>query len=514
MALEANFFFGFIDDNLLKPEPNNPNFSHWIRCNNMFQSWLIHSTILTIANSLIWINSARDIWLDLLIRFTQKNAPHIFEIRRVIANISQGTESIATYYTEIKAYRDELNSYQTLPSSVCGAIPNFNEVYATGYLMDSLQGLNDSYASVRSQILLMDPLPSVPKAYSLFLQEERQLSLSDSHYVSINQSAMAVQQLNSSKGTDSKPNYYCSICKVDGHSDTRFYSKIGYPSWWKYNIGSNKSRRGSSSRDGRRTGLSASPDHSNAAIIPTLDSQSSSSLTPTQIQQLLSLLQNGNGRPLANFTGLVIQNVLHVPSFQFNLLSISKLSKDTNSWITFTPTSCLLQDQRTKGIIVMDEQLKGLYTMITDSPFPLPLPPIDDTRSPAYPFIEEELPPTNKSTPTNISVASPPPSDHVPPTQIEISVTSPTPPDHVPPTQIALEPDYLEEHLVNQNPLPNISRRLSHIIKHPCHLDDYICSLTSSQSSSSPNDYGILYPLSNSLSYHFFVLHIVFFFLQ
>jgi len=58
--------------------------------------------------------------------------------------------------------------------------------------------------------------------------------------------------------------------------------------------------------------------------------------------------------------GLVIQNVLHVPSFQFNLLSISKLSKDTNSWITFTPTSFFLQDQRTKRITVMGEQHRGL----------------------------------------------------------------------------------------------------------------------------------------------------------
>jgi len=290
MALEAKNKLGFIDGSLLKPEPNSPNFSHWIRCNSMVQSWLIHSTIPTIANSIIWINSARDIWLDLLTRFTQKNAPRIFEIRRTIANLSQGTKSIATYYTELKAYRDELNSYQTLPACVCGAVPNFNEVYATEYLMDFQQGLNDSYASVRSQILLMDPLPSVPKAYSLFLQEERQRSLSDSRSVSIEQSAMAVQQSNSSKATNSKPNYYCSICKADGHSDSRCYSKIGYPSWWKHNIGSNKSRRGSSSRDGHGTRPSASPAHSNAVVVPPPDSQSSSSLTPTKIQQLLSLL--------------------------------------------------------------------------------------------------------------------------------------------------------------------------------------------------------------------------------
>ncbi|CAJ2674795.1 uncharacterized protein LOC123890336 [Trifolium pratense] len=303
MALEAKNKLGFIDGSLVKPEPNNANFAFWVRCNSMVQSWLIHSTIPTIANSILWINSARDIWLDLLARFTQKNAPRIFEIRRAIANLSQGTKSISTYYTELKAYKDELNSYQTLPACVCGAVPNFNEVYTTEHLMDFLQGLNDSYTSVRSQILLMDPLPSVPKAYSLLLQEERQRSISDSRSVSIDQSAMSVQQSNSLQEASSKPHYYCSICKLDGHSDSRCYSKIGYPSWWKHNIGSNKPRRGSSSRDGRGTRPSASPARSNAAVVPSPDTQSSSSLTPTQIQQLLSLLQNGNNRPLANFAG-------------------------------------------------------------------------------------------------------------------------------------------------------------------------------------------------------------------
>ncbi|MCI82029.1 hypothetical protein A2U01_0103303, partial [Trifolium medium] len=71
----------------------------------------------------------------------------------------------------------------------------------------------------------------------------------------------------------------------------RCYLKIGYPSWWKHNIGSNKPRRGSS-RDGRGTRPSASPVHSNVVVVPSPDSQPSSSLTPTQIQQLLSLLQN------------------------------------------------------------------------------------------------------------------------------------------------------------------------------------------------------------------------------
>lgn len=41
-------------------------------------------------------------------------------------------------------------------------------------LMQFLKCLNDSFSAIRSQILLMDPLPVVNKAYSLILQEENQ----------------------------------------------------------------------------------------------------------------------------------------------------------------------------------------------------------------------------------------------------------------------------------------------------------------------------------------------------
>lgn len=35
-------------------------------------------------------------------------------------------------------------------------------------------GLNDSYASTRGQILMMDPLPPITKVFTLVVQEERQ----------------------------------------------------------------------------------------------------------------------------------------------------------------------------------------------------------------------------------------------------------------------------------------------------------------------------------------------------
>jgi hypothetical protein len=38
-------------------------------------------------------------------------------------------------------------------------------------------GLNDSFAQIRGQILLIDPLPSINKVFSLVIQEERQCEI-------------------------------------------------------------------------------------------------------------------------------------------------------------------------------------------------------------------------------------------------------------------------------------------------------------------------------------------------
>ena len=40
--------------------------------------------------------------------------------------------------------------------------------------MNFLTGLNEAFATVRGKILLMEPLPSLDKVFSLVTQEERQ----------------------------------------------------------------------------------------------------------------------------------------------------------------------------------------------------------------------------------------------------------------------------------------------------------------------------------------------------
>ena len=60
-------------------------------------------------------------------------------------------------------------------------------------------------------------------------------------------------------------------------------------------------------------------------------------------------------------------NVLHVPDFEFNLISIHKLSTDLDCTITISGDKCFLQDQKWKEPALLLGRLRGGLYHIEDS---------------------------------------------------------------------------------------------------------------------------------------------------
>jgi len=59
--------------------------------------------------------------------------------------------------------------------------------------MQFLNGLNDSYSQVRTQILMMESIPSIDKAFLLVIQEERQRSSGFNITPSVETTALVVK---------------------------------------------------------------------------------------------------------------------------------------------------------------------------------------------------------------------------------------------------------------------------------------------------------------------------------
>ncbi|KMT09341.1 hypothetical protein BVRB_6g134350 [Beta vulgaris subsp. vulgaris] len=63
-------------------------------------------------------------------------------------------------------------------------------------------------------------------------------------------------------------------------------------------------------------------------------------------------------------TGLVLNDVLCVPHFKHNLLSVQKLITDNNCQVNFFPTYCVIVDSNTKEVRGMGEAKQGLYYLV------------------------------------------------------------------------------------------------------------------------------------------------------
>jgi hypothetical protein len=107
-------------------------------------------------------------------------------------------------------------------------------------------GLNESYSHVRGQILLIDPLPSINKVFSLVIQEERQRMISSSS-LSFNQNTTALftKTMSPTRFACNKSFYIrkdrpiCSHCCISGHTVEKCYKIHGFPPGYKFNRGKN-----------------------------------------------------------------------------------------------------------------------------------------------------------------------------------------------------------------------------------------------------------------------------------
>jgi hypothetical protein len=94
-----------------------------------------------------------------------------------------------------------------LPVLNCGAQQSALEYFQQESIFQFLMGLNNSYAHIRGQILLIDPLPPMNKVFSLLLlQEERQREISsDVGTLNHNTAALASKAVYNTQNRFGKP---------------------------------------------------------------------------------------------------------------------------------------------------------------------------------------------------------------------------------------------------------------------------------------------------------------------
>ncbi|XP_019259883.1 PREDICTED: uncharacterized protein LOC109237940 [Nicotiana attenuata] len=143
ISLSAKNKVQLIDGTLTEPTPNSPLYPHWQRCNNMVKAWIINSFSKDTAKIILYYKIAREAWNNLVERYGVANISQYYSLQQSISSTSPGSSDIATCYTKLKGFWDELPTISLGRPCTCGAMHAITEAHK---LIQFLSGLNEIYS--------------------------------------------------------------------------------------------------------------------------------------------------------------------------------------------------------------------------------------------------------------------------------------------------------------------------------------------------------------------------------
>jgi len=357
MALRAKNKFGFIDGSLTSPKKKE-DIPTWQRCNDLVASWILNSVSTEIRPSILYAETVAQIWSDLKDRFSQSNAPKIYQLKQSISALKQEGMFVSLYFTQLKSLWDELNSIAPVNPCICGNAKSLLDQQNQDRAMEFLQGVHDRFSAVRSQILLMDPFPSIQCIYNIVRQEEKQQEINFHPFPAVESAALQTSKAPSrTLGKRQRP--FCEHYNKHGHTLATCYQIHGFPS-----NSSKPQKKTEPSQSTSANQLSSSQYHKLLTLLAKEDNVGSSvnlagtaftcipfswiidSGASNHICTSLSLFSSyfpvhshisvqlpDGSQTLVKHIGtikcspsLILTNVYHIPTFKFNLLSISQLT--------------------------------------------------------------------------------------------------------------------------------------------------------------------------------------------
>nr|KAJ0217731.1 hypothetical protein LSAT_V11C300143420 [Lactuca sativa] len=382
-----------------------------------------------IRTSVRYANTSSEIWCDLEERFEKEGAPRAYELKQSLNALRQGGASVSTYYTKLRTAWDELQTVLPNPRCTCegchcGIGKQLNEVKEKERSYEFLMGLDDDFSVVRTQILAMKPTPSLSTIYHLVAESNSkrtrvEAAAFQADYNGQRSSRQTPAKTNSTSvnkviqkihKAENERKEKCSHCQCEGHSKEGCFKLIGYPDWWpdnkekakpkaacveletspvpgltdkQYrlfvahfqengNLTGNKShpRANMAGRNQSYNGWvvdSGATEHMTCRDDFLENKNPSPKETPVVIPNGDMVPVTGEGEHTLN-GGVKLKGVLLVPNFDYNLLSVGKLTDELNCVVSFFPGFVVMQELGTKHLIGAGDRVGGLYRMGSTKP--------------------------------------------------------------------------------------------------------------------------------------------------
>nr|GEU99562.1 hypothetical protein [Tanacetum cinerariifolium] len=326
----------------------------------------------------------------------------IFNVVQKITALKQGDLSVPECYHTLNSLWREFDILSLLPTCTCAAHERLLKRNQLVRLMPFLMGLNDVYQPTRSILLARDLLPDVKDAFAVVSREESHRGLAPGKPL-LNPILLLLLL---------KLTMHCGLI---GHTIERCYELNGYPASFKRNPNLSKQSGFVKKFSGNNVDMSLnaltssgsmSASFTNEQMVKLLslinekpaansgsyvynvtlgwiiDSGANQHMT-TSIKNMfnvvdISSLKLSIGHPngtMANITAIgslrltenvVLFDILIIPEYTVNLLSVNKMIKDIKYFVRFNKSKCYIQDLKLGKIVGTGSESGGLYMFHCD----------------------------------------------------------------------------------------------------------------------------------------------------
>ncbi|CAM8898163.1 unnamed protein product [Rhodiola kirilowii] len=180
IALSARLKLGFVEGEHLRP--TDPNLkARWQRCNDVIMSWLLCSVSPDVTGQILDSLDVANAWNCVHMMYAGSNLSRKFALQQEVANLMQGTMTVAKYFEVLCGLWRELDAMRERRGCSlfdnCVRCQDSARENQENKVMKFLMGLNESLAQIRTHILALEKLPALNVVFDRVPNHEAERNL-------------------------------------------------------------------------------------------------------------------------------------------------------------------------------------------------------------------------------------------------------------------------------------------------------------------------------------------------
>lgn len=106
----------FVHGTITRSTDDVTNAIQWDTCNNLVISWIHNNVSESIRKSILYVESASEIWHQLEKHFSVTNGSQKYKLNKDLFALKQNKSSVADYFTAMSEIWEEIDSITVLPA--------------------------------------------------------------------------------------------------------------------------------------------------------------------------------------------------------------------------------------------------------------------------------------------------------------------------------------------------------------------------------------------------------------